>query len=208
MYRMVGVTINTFKTWIWNAFEYFPLCQNRINLNVYAAIRNSTWYVNEYYSVGTLLLLTLFSSIYFIQIVTFKITFILTWISHIHITSNTAMTSHHCVRCAISNCCHYTQYHCSYRTLVSYRIFLPLKLTFTVQLFENYPKHVQPLRPERKKLLLLSGATHWTAAPTNRQFLLLTTTDSSWKSVWNINRVPINLGRCNKHSKDADMHVI
>jgi len=34
------------------------------------------------------------------------------------------------------------------------------------------------------------------------------TTDSSWNSVWNINWVPINLGRYNKHSKDAGMHVI
>jgi hypothetical protein len=36
---------------------------------------------------------------------------------------------------------------------------LPLKLTFTMQLFENNPKHVQPLKQEIKKLLLLSGAT-------------------------------------------------
>ena len=36
---------------------------------------------------------------------------------------------------------------------------LPLKLTFTVQLSENNPKHVQPLRQDRKKLLLSSGAT-------------------------------------------------
>jgi hypothetical protein len=35
---------------------------------------------------------------------------------------------------------------------------LTLKPTFTVQLFEN-PKQIQPLRQERKNLLLLSGAT-------------------------------------------------
>jgi len=153
MHRMVSVTINTFKTWTWNAFEYFPLCQIRINLNVYVAIRNSTWYINEYYSVRTLLLLTLFYQYQFhnfIQIVTFKITFIIslgyfTFISLVtqpwHPTSVYDVQSLTVV--ITPNIIAVTEHWSLIESV------FPLKLTFTAQLFENYPKHVQPLRQER-----------------------------------------------------------
>jgi len=164
MHRMVSVTTNTFKTWSRNAFEYFPLYQIRINLNVYVAITNSTWYINEYYSVGTLLLLTLLSvlvsysssKLSLSKSLSFSLGYF-TFISLVtklwHPTIVYDVQSQIIIVVITLNIIAVTEH----RPLI--KSVLPLKLTFTMQLFENYPKHVQPLRQETKKLLLLSGAT-------------------------------------------------
>jgi hypothetical protein len=187
MYRMVSVTINTFKTWTWNAIEYSPPCQLRINLNVYVAIRNSTWYINEYYSVRTLLLLTLLSVP--VSYISSKLSLSL-WIFHIHITSNTTMTSHHCVRCAVTNCCHYAQYHCSYRTLISHWICFPTKANIYSAVIWELPK-ICSATEARKKLLLVSGATQ-TNSSLNTPTVFVTY--DNWQQ----------LEKCLEHKSSAD----
>jgi hypothetical protein len=111
MYRMVSVTINTIKNRTLNAFEYFPLCQIRINLNVYVFFRNSNLYINKYgcgnvitvplpyisskLSLSKCPLPIVLHAAVLRKTILLIITFILTWIFHIHITSNTSMISHY-----------------------------------------------------------------------------------------------------------------